>query len=136
MTTRLFLVIIIISFLPTLPGCNYQKYKDRIAGDKGTYWDVIKSRNQSFKEPLNSWFFAINGDCKYYKFDKMPDGSLTRTIVDTTGSTYPHKWKMTGDTLALPGAAYLLISTKNKKLLLTNLNDPADSLLLVESAAQ
>ena len=116
-----------------LCSCNYKKYKDRITGGKGTYWDVIKSGNKKYKTPAFSYFFGVNGECQYYSYQRSADGTIKRTSFNFGDVVYPNTWKMTEDTLQLQGFNYLLISNKNKKLLLINVLNPTDTLELMES---
>ncbi|MEO8770730.1 MAG: hypothetical protein ABI402_11610 [Ferruginibacter sp.] len=115
-------------------SCNYKKYKDTITNGKGTYWDVIKDGKRIFKTPSYSYFFGVTGECQYYSYRRSADGSIKRYLFDFGDMIYPKTWKLAEDTLQIQGFDYLLVSNKNKKLLLINLGRPTDSLELVESA--
>ena len=132
---RRYFLIPIFSLL-VFCSCNYKKYKDRITSGKGTYWDVIKRGGNEYKTPAFCYFFGVNGECQYYSYRKSADGSIKRFSFDYGDVIYPKTWKMTEDTLQLQGFNYLLVTNKNKKILLINVRKPTDTLELMESAVK
>jgi hypothetical protein len=126
---RQFSILFFYSLL--LYSCNYEKYKNRIQGNKGTYWNVAKRNSTVFDPPVNAWFFATDGNCIYYSLKQIPGGKYDR-IEDHTNKTSSNKWSLKNDTLNIMGSEYLLYSHTGKKLKLIPLDKRNDTLELRE----
>lgn len=123
-------VLILVIFI--FYSCNYKKYKNKVVSNKGTWWDVYKMSGKIYVDPAYSYFCAVNGDCYFYTVKKLPGGSFKREIDHEHGKL-PDTWLMRSDTIQLRGVDYLTHSRSEKKLVLIPLNDPADTLELIES---
>ncbi len=130
MRSALFILI-----LPGFLSCNYEKYKDRVATGKGTYWDVYKVNGKVLKDSSYSYFCGVYGDCYLYSLKKSPDGSFKRYIDHGDGSA-PNKWSMRSDTIRLRAVDYVIYSRSSKELKLIPVNKQNDTIELRESTTR
>lgn len=122
----------VLSIIHILFSCNYDKYKNRIQGKKGTFWDVSKRNSVRFNPPVNAYYFEVNGNCTYYSMRRLPDGKFNR-VPEHSGKTPVNTWRMKNDTLELLGDKYWIHSRTPQKLNLIPLDEANDTLELLQS---